>query len=627
MSRLQATRPLSEATPGIPYESALPSCEFAVSSDGKWLVCGMVSNDGSKDIKGSKEEFFAALWSMDQIAETGSLIPVREFRGDIKDQVTAAAISPDNSKIVTATRRGSFALWSRDSGQMIAQKSGVHGGDGVSGVFFVNESEFVSAGFDGNILRWIIDGDTLKSEVIKRNPIPDYVMRLRPSPDRTRFVTSDLNKIRGSDNYELTLSLWDNGKWKKLPIKIRSDSSQKDKPYLHDISWSEDGSNILYVHKETIAVLDSATLKPKTGFRMPEDREAIRGAFAPTAMGANRIATFDGQSALLWDLATGQSVAEFRPHGDEIRAGFSADRKYVVTGSDSVRVFASDENSSKHGRPEFRLPRSVIGQGVIDDVAFSPVTGNYQFASIDRVGEVKLWDWVPDGAVPTAPVFASGRAQFELATWLTEQEVDAVNQLEWQPDGAILAAIRKGRLQLWNLSGPDPGQLELPLPPRVKPENVSFNTVTFSKESEFLAAGGVAANEDGNLVSWGVIWSIRDNELRPIAVIDAEDYHSPTADLGSELRRGITAIAFNSEGRLLTGGSDGVLQSWGRPDTNGDELTNLGYIGPFTWLPGDTVNDAGSPHSNRITALSVSPKGQLVSADDGGHIILWPVGR
>ena len=601
-----------------PYEVEDPSCEIAVSRDGRWLIAGMVRNDGKPEISQSTDTYFVALWDTRQIMETGSVTPVRELKGEFKHQVTAAAISPNSRQAITATRRGAFTLWNLETGEVIAQLEGAHNSDGVSGVFFRSDTEFVSAGLDGTVLHWTINADGLSFRLLDR-PSPDFIIRLRPGPDGQSFITSDLNKNRTTDEYRLTLSRWTEADgWKQLPVSIAAKSDDLDRPYRHDISWSDDGSEILYVHERTLLVFNADTLAPIEGFRLPEGHQAVRGALAPNTPNGRRVATFDGRFAHLWDLQSQKDIAEFRSHGPVVRAAFSADRKFVVTGSDSIRVFNSDESSNNHGRPVFRLTRQVIGKRLIEQAVFSPVTADFRIASIDRAGCVKLWNWSPAGPPPSAEVFSSGESEREIPGWMLDEEAEAANRITWSHDARTLAALQTGRLRVWSISGDEITELNVALPEGIELDSVTFNDVSFSSDSSQLVAVGLRLNDEDDLESWGVVCRVENGQVQPVATIEAAGLHN-TGDSGL---RGITAAVFDDDSKeIITGAAGSRILRWAQPSGIEENVQPILHIGEKRGKAGDTFT---APHQAPITAVSIAPNGRVVTADEEGWIVIWP---
>lgn len=620
---------------GIGYEKSrlLPedsSCEIGVSRDGQWLVSGGVTNDGAEDIAASKDEFKVVVWKTADISESVTPAAWRELKDEHDFRVTAAAFSPDGKRVITAGRRGRFVLWDFMNNKVLARAENGHGSDGVTGVFFFSEKEFLSAGFDGRVFRWKQQDDKLIPTEVAGQTVgqrPDFIVRMRPNSDGSRFITSDLTRDLKSDSYVLTLNVWssDEGWKQQLPLRIRATEFDKDKPWRHDVSWSEDGSELLYVHDGTIMVLDTTTWKVKSGYSVTgmssSSKSAVRGVFAPDNGNERRIATFDGRFARMWNLDTGEHMAVFRSHGPVVRAGFSADRKFVATASDSIRLFYADENSPEHGRTVFRLPLDVSGPNVVSDIRFSPAKEDYRFASVDVTGAVKLWNWAPKEPPPEKTMLEAPGPTEPLSREMRGERVGVTSSLRWNEDARHLAAIQRGRLKIWKVLE---GRLQ-DVPVKLPEENqYLFHCLDFSPSGEFLTAGGVAYDPiDRRLRSVALVWKIENGMARPVAVVDARDRHT-AADETREQLRGITAIAFDPvQNEIITGGADSRVLRWQMLDADpvADSLVSLTYLVEKEGLARYGFTD---PHRVAISSLDVAESGSLVSADEAGWIVLWP---
>ncbi|MEO2016735.1 MAG: protein kinase [Fuerstiella sp.] len=608
--------PLLSVDPGEPYEVEDPSCEIAVSSDGKWILAGGVRNDGNVDLKQSTDKYFAAIWRTEDVLKTATPAPYRVLENEHPFRITAAAFSPDGRLAVTAGRRGHFVLWNFEDNAIVATTAiPGHGTDGVSGIFFLSNSEFISAGFDGRVFRWTQEGKDLVAEEIARGgdrQIPDFIIRLRASPDGTQFITSDLTKDPDERSYHVDLNVWSskNGWQSTLPVSIKAPSNDLEKSYRHDLSWSSDGSEVLYIHDEQLLTLETTNWKVISGFRFPKGIRAIRGACAPSADGTQQVATFDGRFAQLWNAETGEHIVEFRSHGPFVRASFSSDRRFLVTGSETIRVFDSDESSPDHGRPIFRLSRQVAGNAVFADVRFSPARDDYRFASVDVNGVVKVWDWEPKGLLP-------GKAAFESDKPADKTSGDPLpNAICWSDDGKMLAAIQAGQIRLWNIQQGQMIALEVKLPEDILSEELVLNDIDIAEGSSRVTAAGTYEGE-----SFGLVWKISGNVADPVAIIDAKNRHS-SAEQSQARMRGITVVAFDqSSNEIITGGADSKVVRWQVRASDTDEVVELRYIADKLGAPGDGFD---VPHTRSISAIDVAPNGSIVTADDDGYFVVWP---
>ena|GEM_PF-4659774 len=601
-----------------PYEVEDPSCEITVSANGQWIMAGGVRNDGHPEIRRSQDTCFVAVWRTADVLQSSSPQPWRVLENQHSTRVTAAAFSPTGTLSATGGRRGRLVVWDFEKDKVIATKDDAHGSDGVSGIFFVSESEIVTAGFDGRVYRWTIDGDKLSDELLSRGEDvrePDFIVRLRPNADGSEFITSDLTKSEDGLSYSLRLNYWSStaGWQKTLPIGIDAPPEDPGESYRHDVSWSPDGKQVLFVHDDRLLVLETNTWTVQSGFGLPAGSRAVRGTFSPNPDHQARIATFDGRFAHLWDMDQGQHLAEFRSHGPFVRADYSADRRYLITGSESIRVFNANEDSPDHGRPVFRLSKQATGRSVFADVKFSSVPGDYRFATVDRLGTVAIWDWQPDSGPPNKALFTASGPQDMQA------EYALPNSVCWSNDGRYLAAVQLGQVMLWNLEGDKPQRIDVAYPRGMAPVDLIMNDLDFSSDGSRLTAGGSYEDE-----SYALVWKIAPDGAVPVGSIDAEEFHSSYDDTTDGLT-GITCIGFDAgRNEILTGGADSRVLRWQirRPDPG--EVIELPYIASMLGGPTD---DFDAPHNAAVSDLDIASNGSVLTADESGYFVVWPASR
>lgn len=601
-----------------PYEVEDPSCEITVSADGQWIMAGGVRNDGHPEIRRSRDTCFVAVWRTADVLRSSSPQPWRVLENEHSTRVTAAAFSPKGTLSVTGGRRGRLVVWDFEQDKVIATKEDAHGSDGISGVFFVSSDEFITAGFDGRVYRWTLKNNQLSDELISRGENikdPDFIIRLRPNADGSGFITSDLTRSADGRTYNLKLNYWSSktGWERTLPIGINAPPEDPGESYRHDVSWSPDGSEVLFVHDNRLMILETQTWSVRSGFELPAGNRAIRGTFSPNPDQRARVATFDGRFAHLWDIDQKQHLAEFRSHGPFVRADYSADRRYLITGSESIRVFNANENSPDHGRPVFRLSKQATGRSVFADVKFCSVTGDYRFATVDRLGTVAMWDWQPDIGPPDKPLFSVPGPQDMQA------EYSLPNSVCWSTDGRYLAAIQLGQVMLWRLDVNERQRINIAYPRGIAPVDLIMNDLDFSADGSLLTAGGSYEDE-----SYALVWKIAADGAVPVGSIDAEEFHSSYDDTTDGLT-GITCIGFDGgRNEILTGGADSRVLRWQirRPDPG--EVIELPYIASMLGGPAD---DFDAPHNAAVSDLDIASNGSILTADESGYFVVWPASR
>lgn len=603
--------------------------EFAVSEDGTLILAGGASTVNPDSKLGETRLLHKGLlWRTEDILRSPGPEPFRKFEDHHPDfAITAVGISPASAVAVTAGRRGKIVVWNIDDGSVIAEIDDQHNRDQVAGIFFENETQLVSAGYDGRVIRSTVSGTSITAEEIKRSTgdTPSFIIRLRPSPDRQRFATSEVSLANGVNNVNsgrLNITIWSNdGSTRALlehPIIIPDDDRKV--AFRHDVSWSSDGREFMLLHNGVIAIYDTVDWKLLRKFKNDElGARPVRGAFSPSAEGrSDRIATFDGRVMHLWDLQQdgtgGLHVAEFRSHASySVTASWSSDEKYVATASETLRVFDSDPGSPNYGSTVYRLPVGIPHKRPLSDTSFSPVPGDSRLATIDDDGTLAVWQWDPGAQKPLTPVFDAVPGHKGSPDWAPGQKFK--NVAVWNRNGKSLVSLQSGLILNLKIEDGIPKIIEVPLP---KGLQCRFNQLHFSEENPLLTAGGVAWNETtGEMFSFAAVWDVSNDLPRLIATIDKSGRNHSVETEGT-LQKGITAIAFNDrENEIVTGGADQRLIRW-QLRADDESIPSLSYI--YEMKGPDNEN----AHEAMITALDVSPTGQILTADDTGQIILWP---
>jgi len=627
---------------GIGYErsrllSEYSFSEFAVSDDGSLiLAAGAITSEPTGVLAEAKLTHMGLLWKTDEILESPVPKPFIKLTGAHKGfAITAVGISPSSKRVVTAGRRGEIVVWSAEDAQKMASVSESHGRDQVSGISFENENQLISVGYDGKVLRWTIEGETLSSVEIERKPktagqeteTPEFIIRMRPSADRSRFATSEVSIARTENEklVRLNILVWSvDGSSPVLVHTTRIPNDDLGKAFRHDVSWSSDGKEMLIVQEGVILVFDTANWSLKSRLTVDENLvRPVRGAFAPAAEGVDsRIATFDGRFTHLWNLTTKKHIAEFRSHASyNLTASFSSDQKLVATASETLRVFDADESSPRHGSTIFRLPTGTPHKEPLNDVAFSPVAGDTRLATIDQSGLLQIWNWQAEQQPPLSALYEPILSNHTLPEWMGD--IQPGNTVQWYPDGKQLVVLQRGVASILQMQGEKLSQLKLPLPEGLQ---CQFNQLDISikPERQLVTAGGVAWSEqDEQMQSFAAVWSLDGNGPKLVATIRNQHTANATARTGNKKfspPTGITAIAFDTTAdEIITGGSDSRLIRWSLDGLGTESVADLDFI--------DDLRRSGmtKPHSVALRAIDVAADGRIVTADEKGFYVLWPV--
>ena len=646
--------------------------EFAVSNDGKWILAGGAPRNENQTSSGAKDSelvHFGVVWKAEDVLKSFVPEPFLRLENEHnKRAITAVAISPSSARFATAGRRGKIVVWD-DAGKKIASIDQQHGRDQVSGLAFIDDNRLLTTGYDGAVIYWQISGDTLKgirlnAEESTQTGSPDFIVRLRLSPDGRQFSTSevweDKEGAKKDKKQRLIIRVWDleeslhsaetpkeaNKDEKKglgsiaSRVVFEKELKTADGSALHDVAWSSDSRELLITHNgdddEVFRLLDASTWQAKlvrpltTGYVRP-----VRAVLRPKMDGNDiTVASFDGRLAQLWDLESGKSLAEFRSHASyRLAASFSSDRRLVVTASEVLRVFDADENSVS-GETDTVFGRSIFRQQVdknpwipLADVACSPVPGDLRVAAIDFRGTVYDWKLSEEHK----SIEKIGEFEKLEASELSSSDADLVkgNAVDWSPDGNMMACIQQGVCALRFPS--DEGRQAVALPLEAELECV-FNCITFASVNDklIIAAGGIAASQGGSPDAYGALWLVENGVPKLIGTAIGQHSAERASDQAVRnqptLRQaGITAIAIDAANEFLfTGGSEGKVVRWILPElADGDELNALQYSNDIRHLLLDK-RDKTAHESSMVTSMDILPDGRLVTADSAGMIYLWP---
>ncbi len=333
--------------------------------------------------------------------------------------------------------------------------------------------------------------------------------------------------------------------------------------------------------------------------------------------GRQAILGFEDGSLRPWSPGS-EPGAVVRAHDTPVTAlTISSDGRRVLSGSHdrTIILWAADGD-----RLERVWRRDEAHAGEITGLSISPDGATFLSAGRDR--EVLLWslaDTAPEAPIARGPEHAaplldivhvaadppeaaSASENLDLRGWsLTDAAAcdpsDALRRIPTRPSfGFDVALTGDGRRVLANEYVPGGGPVV-----RLRDRATGDPVATFRGEGDFLHAFDVTP--DGRHVvaaseSAAYVWEVPARGADPQAP-------TPIARTRT-LSRFFSALVTLDDGRLLTGRRDGTLELW--DGANGDRLARSGA------------------HTRRIGAVATS--GDLaVSADDGGTVRLWTIGR
>ncbi len=229
------------------------------------------------------------------------------------------------------------------------------------------------------------------------------------------------------------LRQWNAGTWtEEPPLPPHTGNSRR-------LAISPDDRTLAIGSGQSVELWD--LVHRKVGQTLAGHQGTVMGvAFSPDG---KRLATGDALGRiLLWDLATGSSLADFRGDSLGLRAlAFTPDNRKLAsagTGDKDVKIWdvALPEASDPNRPPEpVRLATLSVSENPVWNMAISP--GGRLLATAARDGTVMLWDIA--SATPHALVTLQAHR-------------GSVGSVAFSPDGRTLATVGEDRLgKVWDL--------------------------------------------------------------------------------------------------------------------------------------------------------------------------------
>ncbi len=242
------------------------------------------------------------------------------------------------------------------------------------------------------------------------------------------------------------------------------------------------------------------------------------------------------KTARLWNARTGRLLHVLQHHGYVVGERFSSDGRSLVTSSSDGAAYVWDVAS---GVRELLL---VGATGGVEAAAFSPDGSEIATGSIDRLARIY---YSQDGRL-LAPLAGHG---------------DAVTSVGFDPTGrTIVTGGSDGTVRLWAALPPGTLRTIYRNPQPVESLFAGRDPVVVAgREVRLLDTSG---RRLGRFTAPAPIVSAAARK-GTAAVADGRRGTYLVAPSGvTHLKRASDAVAFASDGTLLTGGSDGVVQGW-----------------------------------------------------------------
>lgn len=516
------------------------------------------------------------LWDL----RSGRLLKVLHGAGRETERL---ALAPGGRWLAAAQPGHGVLLWDTAADHATARVLKGHAVDVRELAFSADGTRLVTAGFDQSVIVWDVargqpvqrlSPQLAKSAQIERVAIAPGLRRLAVA-DTDGYVVIwrldasllDGQGIRAHDGKVVALAfspngstlvssgddaviaVWDVDEGNPLRQKLRGHTRP-----VEQLAFSPDGGVLASGDAGgTVMTWDLSPQAVRLGDLVPMLDAAAAVAFSPD--GSVLAVASEDSDLYLWDVSRGRRrPMPLSGHDYELTAvAFSADGKRVASGSEDKTVQLWDVDGSTPDGPPLKGHDARVSA-----LAFDP-QGRW-LASSDRDGDIILWDL----------------ARREPRR-LPRRHDDEVRSLAFSPDGNTLASgSRDKQVILWDPAGGKPRGQALAV-------GASVSSLAFSADGLLLATG----SGDGQIRFW--------------------DPRQGSAQ-GVPLRHeGLSAIAFDPQGRRLVSGGGGDLRLW--------DVASRQAIGePF-----------GS-HKGVVWSVSMRADGRTVaSAGDDHRVVLWDV--
>ena len=576
---------------------------FGSSPDGRLLITSAVRGD---DLQDAGE---CHVWKLDDLLHAPLPAPIAKLGGVHRAEVTAISVSTDSQRIATGGRDGIIAVWDASSTQCLGSVRG-HGKDTiVTALKWLNDGTLLSAGLDGKLARWALEpvsasdsnADASKSkrpfrlvshQKFVRDRTPIEQISLASDDNRLLVVSVKTDRSKKTTTYHME-------EWKldapdaPRPI-VPATVSGKRPSVISSVQWSPDGKQALVCVDDAVQVFETETWRVERVFAAGGGGVTDAQFVSSATPDQQQIIAFDGTSAALWNLISGDQLAAFRGPYPVTSVGFlqTDEQTLVMSAGETLQLFIGDAESESFGRPLFHLQRTQLGR--IAAVSVFPDDASL-ILTADEKGELSTWRWN-----------AMQRRVIKVGTLASLKT--SVTDMQFSPDGRRIACVTyDGELIVMDREGTTLMKLR---PAGDQP--VELATVDFTSDGLHVAVGGRVARTAESTGWVASVPQAADNTA-------PDGLHSPIiCRFSGHDAGGISDLRFIANTPyVLSGGHDGALILWNWKDA-------LPAAIPVAYEAYRFLEDEQTTaHQGSVTTLSVSVAGEICSGSEDGRVVLW----
>ncbi|KAG9064395.1 hypothetical protein KI688_003583 [Linnemannia hyalina] len=348
-------------------------------------------------------------------------------------EVKSVAFSPDGLEIAVGHGNGELLLYDTTTGK--PTRNWKAHGNVITGVSFSPNSQWIATcSWDSTVKVWSAANGSLLSVFVGHS---SDIFQVAFSPNGLQLA---------SCSFDCTIRLWDvSSLGTGMDVEGGSDP-------LTSAFFSPDG-RVLFCGTKSGAVRQFDAGSGESGLAIVcGDRPVKCIAVSPDGLRIASVGKYGGV-VTVWNTGTGQADIVLRGHTYEVNAvAFSADNRWIATGSDDMRVRLWDARSGI-------LDRVLEGHThFVVCLVFSP--NSHRILSGSQDGTIRAWDldsrllrsvWLWNFASYNTAEGGEGRGEWRCLVRIRDIFGD-VKSMAWKPDTLEFSiGCANGSLQVWKL--------------------------------------------------------------------------------------------------------------------------------------------------------------------------------